>query len=32
MIPAQFDYQAPATLEEAISLLAADPDGAVPTG
>src|SRR5215216_701443 len=28
MIPAQFDYQAPATLEEAVSLLAADPDGA----
>jgi carbon-monoxide dehydrogenase medium subunit len=28
MIPAQFDYQAPATLEEAISLLAGDPDGA----
>ena len=28
MIPAQFDYQAPATLEEAIALLAGDPDGA----
>lgn len=28
MIPAQFDYTAPATLEEAISLLAGDPDGA----
>jgi carbon-monoxide dehydrogenase medium subunit len=28
MIPAQFDYQAPATLEEALSLLAGDPDGA----
>ena len=28
MIPAQFDYEAPATLEEAISLLSADPDGA----
>ena len=28
MIPAQFDYQAPATLEEAVSLLAGDPDGA----
>src|SRR5215211_3525789 len=28
MIPAQFDYQAPASLEEAVSLLAADPDGA----
>ena len=28
MIPAQFDYQAPATLDEAVSLLAADPDGA----
>ena len=27
MIPAQFDYQAPATLEEAVSLLAGDPDG-----
>lgn len=27
MIPVSFDYQAPATLEEAISLLAADPDG-----
>ena len=27
MIPAQFDYHAPATLEEAVSLLAADPDG-----
>lgn len=27
MIPAQFDYQAPTTLEEAVSLLAADPDG-----
>ena len=28
MIPAQFDYQAPATLEEAVALLAGDPDGA----
>jgi carbon-monoxide dehydrogenase medium subunit len=28
MIPAQFDYQVPATLEEAVSLLAGDPDGA----
>jgi aerobic carbon-monoxide dehydrogenase medium subunit len=28
MIPAQFDYQAPATLDEALSLLAGDPDGA----
>lgn len=28
MIAAQFDYQAPATLDEALSLLAADPDGA----
>ena len=28
MIPAPFDYQTPATLEEAVSLLAADPDGA----
>lgn len=28
MIPVQFDYQAPATLEEAVSLLANDPDGA----
>ena len=28
MIPAQFDYQAPASLEEAVSLLANDPDGA----
>jgi aerobic carbon-monoxide dehydrogenase medium subunit len=28
MIPAAFDYQAPATLEEAVSLLANDPDGA----
>jgi aerobic carbon-monoxide dehydrogenase medium subunit len=28
MIPAQFDYQAPATLEEAVALLANDPDGA----
>jgi len=27
MIPAQFDYQVPATLEEAINLLAQDPDG-----
>jgi carbon-monoxide dehydrogenase medium subunit len=27
MIPATFDYQAPATLEEAVSLLAKDPDG-----
>lgn len=28
MIPAAFDYQVPATLEEAVSLLASDPDGA----
>jgi carbon-monoxide dehydrogenase medium subunit len=28
MIPAPLDYQAPATLEEAVSLLAGDPDGA----
>jgi len=28
MIPAAFDYEAPATLEEAVSLLASDPDGA----
>ena len=28
MIPAQFDYQAPTTLEEAVSLLASDLDGA----
>src|SRR5918999_968466 len=28
MIPAPFDYQAPATLDEAVSLLAGDPDGA----
>ena len=28
MIPAPFDYETPATLEEAVSLLAADPDGA----
>jgi aerobic carbon-monoxide dehydrogenase medium subunit len=28
MIPAQFDYQAPATLEEAVSMLASDVDGA----
>lgn len=27
MIPAPFDYHTPATLEEAVSLLAADPDG-----
>jgi carbon-monoxide dehydrogenase medium subunit len=27
MIPAQFDYQVPGTLEEAINLLAQDPDG-----
>ena len=27
MIPTPFDYQAPATLEEAIGLLANDPDG-----
>lgn len=27
MIPAQFEYEAPGTLEEAISLLAQDPDG-----
>lgn len=28
MIPTAFDYQAPATIEEAVSLLAADPDNA----
>lgn len=28
MIPAPFDYQVPATLEEAVSLLSQDPDGA----
>src|SRR5262250_1143221 len=28
MIPTQFDYQAPATLEEAVALLASDLDGA----
>ena len=28
MIPAPFDYQVPTTLEEAVSLLAEDPDGA----
>jgi carbon-monoxide dehydrogenase medium subunit len=28
MIPAPFDYKAPASLDEAVSLLAADPDGA----
>ena len=28
MIPAAFDYKAPATLEEAVSLLAGNPDGA----
>ena len=28
MIPTPFDYQVPATLEEAISLLSSDPDGA----
>src|SRR6185369_4103852 len=28
MIPTQFDYQAPTTLEEAVALLAGDPDGA----
>ena len=28
MIPTPFDYQVPATLDEAIALLAADPDGA----
>jgi len=28
MIPVAFDYQAPATLEDALSLLASDPDGA----
>jgi carbon-monoxide dehydrogenase medium subunit len=28
MIPAPFDYQAPSTLEEAVSLLASDLDGA----
>lgn len=27
MIPTAFDYQAPASLEEAVSLLAKDPDG-----
>ena len=28
MIPAQFDYKAPATLDEAVALLASDLDGA----
>ena len=28
MIPTPFDYQAPSSLEEAVSLLAKDPDGA----
>lgn len=28
MIPAAFDYKAPSTIEEAVDLLAADPDGA----
>jgi aerobic carbon-monoxide dehydrogenase medium subunit len=28
MIPAAFDYKVPATLDEAVSLLAGDPDGA----
>src|ERR1700754_1077088 len=28
MIPAPFDYQVPATLDEAVSMLAQDPDGA----
>src|SRR5690349_24303518 len=28
MIPVAFEYQAPASLEEAVSLLASDPDGA----
>ena len=28
MIPAQFDYQAPATIDEALALLAANPDEA----
>src|SRR5215218_756626 len=28
MIPAQFDYEAPATLDEAVALLASDLDGA----
>ena len=28
MIPAPFNYEVPATLEEAVSLLAADPDNA----
>ena len=28
MIPAPFDYKVPASLEEAVGLLAADPDGA----
>src|SRR5829696_9910020 len=28
MIPAQFDYKAPATLNEAVTLLASDLDGA----
>ena len=28
MIPTQFDYQAPDTLEEAVALLASDLDGA----
>ena len=28
MIPVAFDYQVPASVEEAVSLLASDPDGA----
>jgi carbon-monoxide dehydrogenase medium subunit len=28
MIPAQFDYQAPTTIDEALTLLAANPDDA----
>src|SRR5688572_20627278 len=28
MIPAPFDYKVPASLDEAVGLLAADPDGA----
>ena len=28
MIPAQFDYKAPATLDEAVALLNSDLDGA----
>ena len=28
MIPTQFDYKAPATLDEAVALLASDLDGA----